>query len=57
MHHFLFSSQGHKQQANLYQVFQHIMRSEGITGMFRGLHATIWRDTFTYGKKVDLSLR
>lgn len=42
---------GHRQEANLYHVFRHIIKSEGVRGLSKGLHATIWRDTFTYGKK------
>jgi hypothetical protein len=40
---------GHRQEANVYQVFRHIIKTEGFRGLFRGLHATIWRDTPTYG--------
>ncbi|CAF0776622.1 unnamed protein product [Rotaria sp. Silwood1] len=39
----------HQQEANAYQLFRHIIRTEGFRGLFRGLHATIWRDTPTYG--------
>lgn len=47
----LFSRQGQKQEANLYQVFRHLVKTEGVSGLTRGLHATIWRDTFTYGNE------
>ena len=40
---------GHQQEANFYQVFRHIIKTEGYRGLSRGLHATIWRDTPTYG--------
>ncbi|CAF0763177.1 unnamed protein product [Adineta ricciae] len=39
----------HQQEANFYQVLRHVLQTEGIRGLSRGLHATIWRDTPTYG--------
>lgn len=44
-----FGLLGHQQEANFYQVFRHIIKTEGYRGLTRGLHATIWRDTPTYG--------
>lgn len=41
---------GYAKEANLYQVFRHIVKSDGLKGLTCGLHATVWRDTFTYGK-------
>ena len=31
-----------------------MLQTEGIRGLSRGLHATIWRDTPTYGKDSNL---
>ncbi|CAF0854958.1 unnamed protein product [Adineta steineri] len=39
----------HQQEANVYQVFRHLIKTEGFRGLTCGLHATIWRDTPTYG--------
>ncbi|UJR33972.1 hypothetical protein I4U23_021388 [Adineta vaga] len=39
----------HQQEANFYQVFRHLYQTEGFRGFSRGLHATIWRDSPTYG--------
>ena len=49
----LLSLAGEKREANLYAVFQHIIKTQGIRGLSRGLHATIWRDTFTYGNSLS----
>ncbi|CAM2700472.1 unnamed protein product [Rotaria socialis] len=38
----------HQQEANVYQLFRHIIKTEGVRGLTRGLHATIWRDSPTY---------
>ena len=34
-----------------------MIRTEGFRGFLRGLHATIWRDTATYGKRIYFSFK
>ncbi len=48
---------GHQKEANVYDVFRHIIKTEGFRGLFRGLHATIWRDSPTYGKLIVYKIR
>ena len=48
---------GHQKEANVYDVFRHIIKTEGFRGLFRGLHATIWRDSPTYGKLIVYKMR
>jgi hypothetical protein len=40
---------GYQQRANLFQICRDLIQTDGLKGLGCGLHATIWRDTFTYG--------